>query len=260
VVKECAFCPADARDGEHVWSAWIGNLFNSTGYNFHRFDMSMGGMRNWRTPTLDEKTKVVCKTCNNGWMSELEEKSRIAFSGMIRDGAEVCLLSRGIALLAAFAFKCAVIADHADNRGGPFFSRFDRYQFRKSLQVPKGVRMWVAAFNDPVGHRGTFTSYRTSPNRDDIFRDLEFYVFTFLAGHFAFQIHATRWAVLHKYGFDLPTVDLNAIWDTRTTTEFWPNEFGFPITWPPIQIGSNLLQQFIYRWSDNVRILQSGRI
>jgi hypothetical protein len=57
-------------------------------------------------------------------MSDLEGRSKVAFSGMIRDGAEVCLLSRGIALLAAFAFKCAVIADHADSRGGPFFSPF----------------------------------------------------------------------------------------------------------------------------------------
>ena len=123
-MRACAFCAREADSREHVWSAWIGDLFKSPGYNFHRFNIGTGGLKKWRRPTLDEKSKVVCCECNHGWMSDLEGRSKVAFSGMIRDGAEVCLLSRGIALLAAFAFKCAVIADHADSRGGPFFSPF----------------------------------------------------------------------------------------------------------------------------------------
>ncbi len=250
----CAFCPREADSREHNWSAWIGPLFGSPGYNFHRFDIKSGHLRQWRTPTLDEKSKVVCTDCNNGWMSDLEGRSKAAFSEMIRDGAEVCLLSRGIALLAAFAFKCAVVADHSDPRGGPFFSSFQRYRFRESLQIPSGIRMWISAFHDPRGRRGVFTSYCTSPN-DDVFRDLQFNVFTFVAGHLAFQVHSTRWTALHKQGRAFPRIELETHWDARATTEFWPNEFGFPITWPPpIHVSSKLLQQFIYRWSGKVRL------
>jgi hypothetical protein len=257
-VRSCAFCPREANSKEHVWSAWIGDLFKSPGYNFSRFNIGTGGLKQWRLPTLDEKSKVVCRECNHGWMSDLEGRAKAAFSGMMRDGTGICLLSRGIGLLAAFAFKCAVIADHGDARGGPFFSSFDRYRFRESLQVPKGVRMWIAAFHDPVGRRGIFTSYRSSPNAD-MFRDLEFYVFTFLAGHLAFQVHATRRTTLHKHGRALPGVELETYWDTRAATEFWPNENGFPVTWPPpIYIRSDMLQHFIYRWSGNVRI-ETGR-
>jgi hypothetical protein len=115
--------------------------------------------------------------------------------------------------------------------------------------------MWIGVFHEPIGRRGIFTSYRAHPNRDDVFRDLEFYVFTFLAGHLALQVHATRWTALHKYGRALPRVELETCWDTRAAAEFWPNEFGFPITWPPpIHIGTDALQDFIYRWSSNVRI------
>jgi hypothetical protein len=251
----CAFCPRPAESGEHIWSAWIGELFKSPAYNFSRFNIGTGGLKKWRRPKLDEKSKVVCSVCNHGWMSDLEGRSKAAFSGMMLDGAEICLLSRGVGLLAAFAFKCAVIADHADSRGGPFFPAFERYRFRMTLQVPRRVRMWIAAFNDPIGRRGVFTSYRSRPNRDDAFRDLEFYVFTFLAGHLAFQVHATRWTVLHKYGQALPRVELESPWDTTASTEFWPNECGFPVAWPPpIYIGNDALRDFIYRWSGHVRI------
>ncbi len=133
-MRSCAFCPREANSREHSWSAWIGDLFNSPGYNFSRFNIGTGGLKKWRLPTLDGKSRVVCRGCNNGWMSDLEARAKAAFSGMIRDGTEICLLSRGIALLAAFAFKCAVVADHGDARGGPFFSSFDRYRFRESLQ------------------------------------------------------------------------------------------------------------------------------
>jgi hypothetical protein len=254
-VKKCAFCPNDATDGEHFWSAWIGELFDSRGYNFRRFTIGAGNLKKWRRPKLDEKTKVVCKPCNNNWMSVLEGRRKATFAGMIRDGSEMCLLSRGIALLAAFAFKCAVVADHADFRIGPFFSNFDRYRFRESLQVPKGVRMWIGAFNDPIGRQGVYTSYRATAEQYGMFRDLEFYVFTFVAGHLAFQVHATRSTAIHKMGRDLPRVELETHWDTRAATEFWPNEFGFPVTWPPpIHISGDRLQKFVYRWSRNIRI------
>jgi hypothetical protein len=253
-VRSCAFCPRDADSREHNWSAWIGDLFNSPGYNFHRFDIKNRNLKTWRTLKLDEKSKVVCQNCNNGWMSDLEARAKTAFSEMIRDGSGICLLSRGIALLAAFAFKCAVISDLSDPRGSPFFSAFERYRFRESLQIPSGVKMWISTFHDPRGRRGVFTSYSTHPN-DETFRDLKFNVFTFVAGHLAFQVHSTKWAALHQQGRALPRLELENHWNARATTEFWPNDYGFPITWPPpIQITTNLLQQFIYRWSGNLRI------
>ena len=76
-------------------------------------------------------------------------------------------------------------------------------------------------------------SYRTSPRRHDAFRDLRFFTFTFLAGHLAFQVHATKWASLHNLGNPLPPVEFETQWDTRTTTEFWPDRYGFPVEWPP---------------------------
>lgn len=253
-MKECAFCPNNANDGEHYWSAWIGDLFKTSGYNFRRLNTATGSRLAWRRPSLGEKTKVVCKTCNNTWMSNLENESKAAFAGMIRDGTEISVLSRGASLLAAFAFKCAVVADHAEPHEGPFFSRFARRRFRESRQIPPGVRMWLAAFHDPVGRRGLYTNYSTSPTLEQ-FSDLKFYVFTFLAGHLAFQLHATKWTKLHKQGTPIPVVEPKADWDARVAAQFWPN-VGSPIAWPPpLYLDGDALQQFTYRWTGSARIM-----
>lgn len=87
----------------------IGKLFDSLSYNFFRRNIKAGGLREWERTKLDEKTKVVCKPCNNICMSNLEGRTRLAFSEMMRDGSGACILSRGTALLAACAFKCPVI-------------------------------------------------------------------------------------------------------------------------------------------------------
>lgn len=253
-MKDCAFCPNLANDGEHYWSAWIGGLFETSGFNFRRLNTATGNRAAWRRLSLDEKTKVVCKSCNNTWMSDLENESKAAFAGLIRDGVELSLLPRGTSLLAAFAFKCAVVADHAEPHGGPFFTRFARQRFRESRQIPPGVRMWLAAFHDPVGHRGLYTHYYTAPTKAP-FSDLGFYVFTFLAGHLAFQVHATRWEKLHKLGAEFPIVEPKSDWDARVAVEFWPN-IGFPTPWPPpLYLDGDELQRFTYRWTGSARIM-----
>lgn len=248
----CAFCPGEADSGEHIWSAWIGDLFPSSRYNFRRVNTLTGERAAWHAPTLDEKTKVVCRQCNNTWMSDLESRSKVAFSDMISEGGGISLLSRGSILLAQFAFKCAVIADHSSPSGGTFFNQFSRNRFRTSLEIPSGIRMWLAAFRDPIGHKGAFINYRTSPSTDG-FRDLQFYVFTFLAGHLAFQLHATRWIKLDRMGEPFPIVELGTPWDTSTTVEFWPC-VGFPVSWPPRYLSADTLDKFAYRWTQSVRL------
>ena len=238
-----------------MWSGWIGPLFNSKGYHFSRLDLQKRKLAKWRRTTLDEKTKVVCSVCNNGWMSQLENRAKAAFSDMIRDGVKVCLLSRGLALLAAFTFKCAVVSDYARGDGDVFFPAFDRYRFRESLEIPRGTQMWIAAIHDRFGHRGADVHYRTSPT-DTGFRDLNFYTYNFVAGHLSLQVRSTRWATLCKQGRDVPHVEPSTHWDAASVIEFWPNEYGFPIEWPPsVQIKSDLLQEFIYRWSGRINIM-----
>jgi hypothetical protein len=116
----------------------------------HRFE---GKLRRWRSTRIDLTAKVVCKKCNETWMSDIEARIEKSFSQIILLGPRVSILQRGASLLAAFAFEKAVIADHLHSREDPFFEFVDRVRFRQSLAVPEGIQMWLAAFH---GTRGPY--------------------------------------------------------------------------------------------------------
>ena len=63
----------------------------TSGFNFRHYDTQTGKRREWSQPTMDQKTKLVCKSCNEGWMSELENNASRTLSGIVRDGSPVCL-------------------------------------------------------------------------------------------------------------------------------------------------------------------------
>ena len=251
-MKQCAFCDSTARlSGEHVWSNWIVELLGSetTGFNFRYRDTETGLIKEWSAPTMHQKTNVVCKRCNQTWMSDIESSARLTLSNIIRDGAPVSLLNQGITSLATYAFKCAVVANHMSFESSqPFFPSRVRYRFRETLQIPDGVFMWLAHFRGRAKYSGRFSALYGNPKLEQ-FRHLGFYIFTFVAGRLAFQVFACRWAKLHRAEKRFPGVvhPDRELWD-GAAVQFWPRD-GFPVVWPPkLYLGDDTLDQFRDRW------------
>jgi len=102
--------------------------------------------RQWVSDSLNWKAKVVCKTCNETWMSEIESKhAKPSMTDLIRLRWPLVIDEKRANSLAIFAFKTAVVFDHVARNRPPFFSRSARRQFRRHLAVPPMVRMWMAA-------------------------------------------------------------------------------------------------------------------
>jgi len=227
----------------------MGRLFTAKNYNFRRID-EQGKLRQWRRGKIDEKVRVLCKPCNSGWMSSLEDEVRKTFSTIIREGGNISLLSRGRTLLARFTFKCAVVANYADPENGqPFFDTRERYRFKETLKLPPNVNMWIAAFDEPVGHHGISNWYCTSSSQVDII----FFTYTLQVGHLVVQLHLGKWKSLLHGGLDIPEVQPIEEWGS-IPTRFWPNE-GFPVLWPPaLSLNAKTVHHFANRWRDEIRI------
>lgn len=84
--KRCMFCgSAEKRTKEHLWGRWLRDFhsfpMNPTDRGKHtitRFDRSRGSIKaaghfSNSGSHLSETTKVVCRKCNNEWMSRVEE-------------------------------------------------------------------------------------------------------------------------------------------------------------------------------------------
>ena len=187
----CAFCDSEAKlTAEHVWSNWIVDLLQpvATGFNFSFLDTETGTSSRWNSPTMHQTAKVVCKRCNETWMSDIEGSARVTLSNIIRDGAPVSLLSRGVVSLARYAFKCAIIGNHMSFEDGrPFFSSHIRRTFRETLGIPDGVYMWLADFRGAHRVSGRYSSLYAKPPAGP-FDHLDFYIFTFAAGRLALPL------------------------------------------------------------------------
>jgi hypothetical protein len=219
--QECAFCPATAKlSGEHLWSDWMRKLFKSKSFRFKQIDEEGKVVKQWRSQARDLTAKVVCKPCNEGWMSSLElQHAKPALSDLIV-GNKVSTLSQSRSnSVALFAFKSAVIIDHM-RREKPFFRRSLRHKFAQTLIIPDNVQMWLAGFLS-MGS-GRFNTYYGDVSISAGGR-LKLYVCTYAVGHFIFQVVAEMSTGIPSFsprtGFEYLAV---SFWPTIPEASSWP--------------------------------------
>ena len=248
--ERCAFCP-DTADitGEHIWSDWINRIVPTGQFRF-TWDSHTATPRTYVTALLNQKLPVVCRTCNNGWMSDLEnEHAKPAMADLIVSDKAVLVDPERLKSIANFAFKSAVIADHARvpdlilRARPPFFTTQARYAFRESLTIPDNVQMWLAAFEE--SRYGIFRAiYYPSPaNTVPAF---ESYALTFGVGFLLIQVVASRslGTGARRFGCD---VTQGEGWD-KFSVPFWPVD-GRPVSWPPDRrLTLALANRFADRW------------
>ena len=146
--KRCAFCDKDAKiSGEHIWSEWMRELFPAKRFLFTQRNEKGEIVSVWNPPDIDLTANVVCKPCNEGWMSNLESRhAKPSMRDLILGDKGITVSESRARSMAIFAFKTAVVVDHMYRRPLPFFSRSIRYRFAKSLTIPENVMMWFAGF------------------------------------------------------------------------------------------------------------------
>lgn len=70
--RTCIFCGSSKElTREHVFPDWLSSMFDKKiqGTNVVRGDNLD---RTWQSSLFQDKIKAICKTCNNGWMSNIE--------------------------------------------------------------------------------------------------------------------------------------------------------------------------------------------
>jgi hypothetical protein len=250
-MAKCAFCPSDAKlTGEHVWSDWICELFPDVRVTFRKwgYDPSVPEKR-WDADSMDHEVKVVCKACNEGWMSNLESQhAQPSMKSPILSDAPLMLSTKQLVSIAIFAFKTAVIGDATERKRSPFFRVEMRREFAATLRMPAGFQVWIGCIDESDPHHGVFRRrYWESPPRAA--RGFHIYNTTWGIGRFLFQATATKWADVRDRHFMVPHLTQSEEWN-RYSIPIWPMMNG-PIeeSWPPIgHIGHDILYEYGERW------------
>jgi hypothetical protein len=246
VPNECAFCPSTVKlTGEHVWSNWINKLLLPDGkITFRRVDFNGSEINRWPAQELNMKMKVVCKLCNEGWMSRAENNfAKPAMTDLIL-GNRIGAFSKKRAYgLSIFAFKTAVIANHSLPKSEWFFPPSDRYAFRESFAVPPNVTMFI--FGMERSTSGEIRSFNVSyPDQRN--GDITLNVCSFCIGQLGFQVISARAFNSGKIQ-SLPT-------PPDITSRFYPT-LDEKFSWPRRRVLSKqAFNDFALRWTKIKRL------
>lgn len=216
----------------------MGRLFKGKRFRFMRWDERGGLEKQWFERTIGMTAKVVCKVCNEGWMSSLETKHAKPAMAELIVGDERQVLSQSRAnAIALFAFKTAVVVDHV-RAETPFFSRDVRHEFARSRTIPSNVQMWLAGFL-PMASGRVQTQYSDTSILGK--GRIRLYVCTYAVGHLVFQVVAAKSRGIPSFQPRVTFEDL-AIPFCPVIPENAP--------WPPINVLHNRddFEKFAERW------------
>lgn len=80
-MRVCIFCGGCRLTREHIIPLW---LTGSLRGNADKLKHDIEHLSSWIAVNLDFKSKYVCKTCNTGWMSQLEDTAKPILAPLVR--------------------------------------------------------------------------------------------------------------------------------------------------------------------------------
>jgi hypothetical protein len=170
--RQCIFCGCEGDlSKEHLWSSWMEGLFpkEATPEHYEVLSVRTHKVVPVGTPkilsrqggAITKKLRVVCQTCNNEWMSELEDQVKPILTPLIL-GQEIVLNPVMQRTLAEWISLKMMIAEH-NVPADVIVRQVDRDQFLRDRTIPPYFRIWVISNRSEkwrsryIRHNATFT-------------------------------------------------------------------------------------------------------
>ena len=252
----CIFCGRGPVTLEHVLPKWLKDVLPIKG-PVDVYVGAEGGAPSWTMASLDQKARIVCRGCNNGWMSDLEAFCRPRMASAMAQATSVSLAPTEQERVAAWAVKTALTlhagfpalrdlgqlpADHlhwmpawkTTPPPGSFVWLFRALPFARGGRRFRGA--WVRMAGIGLGDAQRIGDPE-HPNA---------YLATFTVGHLGLQV----------FGRDRPAdglirrVDPGAYW-RGALVEIWPPNLVGAI-WPPPRVLTPIERELLSRWGQHV--------
>jgi hypothetical protein len=153
----CIFCNNESGSEEHFWPAWVHRFIKENGIKLGGLRVQLGNAPETITDNLEKTINTVCHTCNNTWMSKVEEKNRPRFLYMMRNDP-LSIDPGGMKIITEWAVLRAIMLDSEKPSIGyeNFYSREERIAMREHLEIPARTRIWFGALDGfHLGGHGT---------------------------------------------------------------------------------------------------------
>jgi hypothetical protein len=200
-----------------------------------------GNERLVSTKHIPTKTRCVCKACNTGWMSNLEELSKPLLVGMMK-GRNRTLYLVSQRIVATWAYKTALMLGEAQmSRNDPLRAVFPATHYQhvfRYAEPPQQACVQLFRYDGDQVHKAFRETTRLVPIKQNPGVFGVVYALTLLAGNLVFVITGyysvdERWSVKR-----LKVTSLKNQANTVAVT-IWPPPLEPSIVWPPTETIDN---------------------
>lgn len=218
---------------EHVLPRWLGEVLPGEGpFRFIRELLEDGQAtdRIWDAPGLNMTVKRVCRVCNSGWMSALEETARPHLTPMIQ-GQGVLLQPEVQHLVSAWVVKTVMVLEFAHREPRRGFTQAERQSVRKLGKLPKGALVWLAYYEGQKTvwfRQHDLRLDQAAPGQRP--KWLRGYVATLMIGHLVFRFWKLPWENAAE------AIHLGD-YSRQHIVTVWPQhkQLGVVRQWPPVR-------------------------
>jgi len=258
-IDSCIFCNKPAETLEHVLPAWTYELeAGAIGWKI----VKSGGNESTRAWFAESarrtlRVHVVCTSCNNGWMSRLEEAYKPLLLRLLA-GRPVTLSLEEQRLVSRWALKTAIVAEHGVSERRKHFLQPHRELFasRDDGLLSNAAVYVVAHAGYPDRSVGvSHFRFHLQPNRYG-YTNLRGFVASFNVQNVGFQVLAWR---RNEEDLHMPralTLELHTAGDwSRAELQLWPNRDHDGVIWKPTEmLAGNLFQtEYHDRWKEGAK-------
>lgn len=143
----CIFCRGFGLSKEHLFSDWLREIFPRSDQDTH--SVGEADSAPWRvTPQQghsgSKKFRIVCKTCNNGWMNHVDDNAKSAAAPLIR-GEKKSVTPEMQHVLALWFAKIATVGDGRKPKRS-VIPQVQRNHIMERKRPPDEWEIWVASY------------------------------------------------------------------------------------------------------------------
>jgi hypothetical protein len=159
---KCIFCGGTGVTDEHLFSDWLRELFPRTAEHTHTYGKTVTWpeykLRSKQGHSGTKKVRKVCRPCNNGWISRIDENAKPVAMRLIQ-GAATTLTTDMQQALAPWLSKIAMVGD-AIEASEAYVSQDDRNYLRDNSKPPERWHVWIGSYAGTAWRELTMYQYR----------------------------------------------------------------------------------------------------
>src|SRR5262249_16575740 len=223
---------------EHIWAKWSRKYIemplkkHSSGTAIINADRSVTRTNKvWGGDPRQRGLQIVCKRCNEGWMSDLQKASKPVLIPLIA-GKKCILDQKRQTLASAWAAMTIICAEYFQPKNAAI-SVVARRSLYKTRTAPSSLRIWIGDYGrgdwrPHWGHNSLRITEHEGPQGWTVHPDgtprSNTQVTTFVAGRLFIQVFSCPFAEILNAQRVTEAIDarLVQIWPIRTQLIVWP--------------------------------------